>query len=510
MSPQSLRIQTSKDRFNTGQYLNTMNIQNTTNSRITIPTLQVPESNKVTCLSCQNNQLQCDKTLPVCKKCQSKGVDCIYIFPNTNKTTSKKSQSANNKKSKKHSSKISKQIRKKRTASTATTTTTYPPLTQEISAPYHHIQSFGTINFGEPLAPVTITGGLQDGFVMPMLPNEPNPTLPALAPRSADADTNDNINQNTNTNVTSSPFTNWLRSSASVTPISGVYPWEGSLSGYPMLSPFQAQTHVQVQTRDQSQAPTQTQDQNQLTLIPGLPFTGTNLKEILALSDFDLTLEQVSKFHEKWFDLDRHIFTYSKPRYLHYLETQPLTLLHYSYLIWALICLEDPELEDKSRLLYQRAVELGDKYWDTVRNTSQFNSLYYLHYLVTRLFYEFSSGDELKCAFTLARAVRLAQMFGYDQLDISQTTLLNPSIFLRKCTSGQTSSNSNSNNSYQNSSVSSTLSPEGFNALSGNTDSLGGAQIFNGGVPLAGAQIQVEEDDGLDPDLSLIEEKRRR
>ncbi|GME75495.1 unnamed protein product [Ambrosiozyma monospora] len=152
-----------------------------------------------------------------------------------------------------------------------------------------------------------------------------------------------------------------------------------------------------------------------------------------GIKELGLTMDDIEELHEHWFNAPHVVFEYSKPRYMHYFKTAPLTVLHFSYMIWATSALELPSLEHRAYAIYQKALQLADKYWVQFWNQPEFNTLYYLHSICERLYFEFITGMDLKCALSLCTLVRLAQMAGYDQLDVSTKTLINPSVFIKSC-----------------------------------------------------------------------------
>ncbi|GME91807.1 unnamed protein product [Ambrosiozyma monospora] len=101
---------------------------------------------------------------------------------------------------------------------------------------------------------------------------------------------------------------------------------------------------------------------------------------------------------------------------------------------------------------------------------TNFNMHYYLHYMNDRQYYEYLIGTGLNCSLTLSSCMRLAQLAGYQQIDVCPDNAL----------TGKTSR------------------PLDFQGISG-TD-----------MPLQSLTTEDHTiDDNLDPDLPFAEEKRR-
>ncbi|GMG21847.1 unnamed protein product [Ambrosiozyma monospora] len=237
-----------------------------------------------------------------------------------------------------------------------------------------------------------------------------------------------------------------------------------------------------------------------------------------GIKELGLTMDDIAELHEHWFNAPHVVFEYSKARYMHYFKTAPLTVLHFSYMIWATSALEIPSLEHRAYSIYQKALQLADKYWVQFWNQPEFNTLYYLHSICERLYFEFVTGMDLKCALSMCTLVRLAQMAGFDQLDVSTKTLINPSVFIKSCIwhvspegddddddeeeedDNGSSADSDDNNDKTDNTVEKDKENEPRKDKE-NKKSYHGAtnELSN----------QDEPDDGLDPEIPLIEEKRR-
>ncbi|KAF6012657.1 hypothetical protein HII12_002179 [Brettanomyces bruxellensis] len=137
-------------------------------------------------------------------------------------------------------------------------------------------------------------------------------------------------------------------------------------------------------------------------------------EDILGLKDVGLSMVDIDKFHKFYFRSNIRIFKYSSQRY--YAKVPPGSSFHFA-------------------LLAQ---------------------------------YEFLSGKEVSSALTICSAVRMAQMMGYDQIDISPNTLTTPTVF--------------------------------FKTFPGGFASDPCARMF---------ASEFKVDDNLDPEIPLIEEKRR-
>ncbi|GME95149.1 unnamed protein product [Ambrosiozyma monospora] len=138
--------------------------------------------------------------------------------------------------------------------------------------------------------------------------------------------------------------------------------------------------------------------------------------KMLKLDQHGLTSNDIDIFHNYWFGLPHMTDHISSKRYFSYFNSDPQSVLHCSYIIWAHSAKDIPQYESKSIQLYEKAIELGDMYWKNKQSMENFNMHYYLHYLNDRYFYEYLTGNGLNCSLTLSSCMRLAQLAGYIQI----------------------------------------------------------------------------------------------
>lgn len=192
--------------------------------------------------------------------------------------------------------------------------------------------------------------------------------------------------------------------------------------------------------------------------------TNKSFDDLIGLSKLGLTISDIDKFHAFYFNSNTRIFKYSTQRYYNTFVKEPKKILHYSYMIWTIACFNLDQYEWMVDTMYQAALIQMNEYWESNRDSFHSDILTYLHALCLKSQFEFLSGREMRAALTVSSSIRLTQMYGYDQIDLSPTTLGTPAIFFRSFS----------------------LSSEQFepsNALLG--------------------------DDELDPDIPLVEERRR-
>ncbi|GME83182.1 unnamed protein product [Ambrosiozyma monospora] len=191
---------------------------------------------------------------------------------------------------------------------------------------------------------------------------------------------------------------------------------------------------------------------------------------MLKLDQCGLTANDIDIFHNYWFGLPHMTDHISPKRYFSYFNSDPQSVLHFSYIIWAHSAKDIPEYESKSIQLYEKAIEIGDLYWKNKQQFDNFNMHYYLRYMNERYFYEYLVGSGLNCSLTLSSCMRLAQLAGYVQIDVSPNNPL----------------------------TGKTARPLTFRGISSMTMQLKCSPTQDHTI-----------DDNLDPDLSLAEEKRR-
>lgn len=154
-------------------------------------------------------------------------------------------------------------------------------------------------------------------------------------------------------------------------------------------------------------------------------------ESILGLKDVGLTMEDVKKFHDFYFHSNIRIFKYSTKRYYAKFDRNPASILHYSYMIWTISAFNMPKYESKVEDIYHKGVQILDMYWNSSYDSCRIDSVTYLHALCIKAQYEFMSGKEVSSALTICSSVRMAQMMGYDQIDISPNTLTTPTVFFK-------------------------------------------------------------------------------
>lgn len=166
--------------------------------------------------------------------------------------------------------------------------------------------------------------------------------------------------------------------------------------------------------------------------IPSVKHIATpQFKEALGLYRLGLTIDDIDKFHAFYFNSNTRPFKYSTARYFHWFIEDPKSILHYSYIIWTLACFYLDDYTTKVDLMYEKALEQMNSYWESNRDSFHAEILPYLHSLCLKAQFEFMSGREMRAALTVASSIRLTQMFGYDQIDLSPNMLGSPAIFFK-------------------------------------------------------------------------------
>ncbi|GME98568.1 unnamed protein product [Ambrosiozyma monospora] len=139
---------------------------------------------------------------------------------------------------------------------------------------------------------------------------------------------------------------------------------------------------------------------------------------MMKLDQSGLTVNDIDVLHNYWFSIPHIPSHVSLKRYYSYFNSDIQNVLHLSYIIWAQAAKKIPEYESKSIQLYKTAIQIGDEYWKNNAHDN-FNMHYYLRYMSERYFYEYLIGDGLNCSLTLSSCMRLAQLAGYAQIDVS-------------------------------------------------------------------------------------------
>lgn len=156
------------------------------------------------------------------------------------------------------------------------------------------------------------------------------------------------------------------------------------------------------------------------------------LEKMMDLDKFGLTVEDVDKFHQFYFNSNNiRPFNYSIDRYFKKLAADFDQVFHFSLLIWTLASFYIDESFKRSEFLYNKALDRLTFYWESNKDSFRSEILFYLHSLCLKAQFEFMTGREMRAALTISSAIRLLQMFGYDQIDLSKDMLLTPTIFFK-------------------------------------------------------------------------------
>ncbi|GME83569.1 unnamed protein product [Ambrosiozyma monospora] len=139
-------------------------------------------------------------------------------------------------------------------------------------------------------------------------------------------------------------------------------------------------------------------------------------------------MSQVHQFHDKWFKLQDKSFMYSKPRFLHYFYHDTTHILFFCYIIWAYCLIDCPTLtvenHEKANSIYEKACLLGQKYWDENRSNENFNTSYYLSFLLQKSDFEYLTCREHLSSASLSWAARFSQLASLDRMDTANGSLL--------------------------------------------------------------------------------------
>ncbi|QOU20911.1 hypothetical protein BRETT_000625 [Brettanomyces bruxellensis] len=364
---------------------------------------------KIACLSCRDKKLKCDKKLPSCSRCLSKNIPCVYL---SHRKTGPKPTT----------------IRSKRTFKTRSSSLSKGHTTSDSTSPITTISSNGST--ASLKSPTRKRKMMDDTDI---LQTEPTQKLPLLMQPPA------------------KPAMPGLRQ---------LNLEQGNNTALPVVS-HNGNTPASNSRREQYQG---TDDLRRFLSAS----KSESREDILGLKDVGLTIVDIDKFHKFYFRSNIRIFKYSSQRYYAKFLQDPASILHYSYMIWTISAFNLPEYESKVENIYRKGVRILDLYWNSSADTCRIDSLTYLHALCIKAQYEFLSGKEVSSALTICSAVRMAQMMGYDQIDISPNTLTTPTVF--------------------------------FKTFPGGFASDPCARMF---------ASEFKVDDNLDPEIPLIEEKRR-
>lgn len=485
-------------------------------------TLHNDVNTKVACMNCREKKLKCDKLLPMCTRCSKKKCPCIYV---EHRKTGPKPQSGIRKSKKVNNTKsISPDIHKpisktkKQKVIEKEESSYQPPFTPQSSSSLPPIISLPPLNISHSphqstyqsqnhaqQSPYLYSEQSQtrlsvDQFMNPLSYSQPlvqksttdlrtHNTNTTTTPNNNNNSKNNNTGENNNTSKNNSTNNNSNRShindnkdvglahsnhtsqnlySPSITPSNNSSPNSGfnreqvtQLSNNHVLS--RNRQHLDKKNPlcdhlNQGKAKSQNFNTNLTNL------TNRSFEAVIGLPSLNLKMQDIDKFHSFYFDSSTRIFKYSIQRYYNTFVKDPKSILHYSYMIWTMACFYLNEYEYMVETMYKTALVQMSNYWESNRDSFHSDILTYLHALCLKSQFEFLSGREMRAALTIASSIRLTQMYGYDQIDLSPTTLGSPAIFFR----------SFSVNSEQFESTNTLL-----------------------------------QDDNLDPDIPLVEERRR-
>lgn len=444
---------------------------------------------KIACLACREKKLKCDKLLPVCTRCAKKKIPCVYVehkktgpkpnsttpkvkkpvtspdpnknnkpkslplehlltptstnlkSPNKRRPTSDISGDANDLNNKR--SKIKNGIDTESSLSTRIPVVNFmnPSTSQQqelISAHNHSNNHYYNDHSTDANTISTLDHNGNSNTISPLpIPNIDSNIPKSLALQLESSNNNGNYNA-VNNNRSYSNISN-------------------ASSGTPN---FNKNTHPLRTGLDDSKQKIYNQPFN--TSLTNL--TNKSFEEVIGLPNLNLTMQDIDNFHSFYFNSNTRIFKYSVQRYYNTFVKDPKSILHYSYMIWTIACFYLDEYEHIVNKMYENALTQMTNYWESNRDSFHSDILTYLHALCLKAQFEFLSGREMRAALTISSSIRLTQMYGYDQIDLSPTTLSTPAIFFRSFS----------------------VSSENY----GSTNTL----------------IQ---DDNLDPDIPLVEERRR-
>lgn len=335
-----------------------------------------PINTKIACLTCRDKKLKCDKLLPVCTRCKTKSIECIYINhkktgpkPTTTTTTTTNGvNSINN-----GVSKITKTDYKSKKS-------------QLIDNNNNKIDI--DINKNEiELHPEQMTFPLHIGLELSSPNNLQKEQSPFdIGPIPSYPQIFDSNNNNNNNNIPDeSPESNSLHNK--------------------LISP--------------------------IPKLKDLVLLNPNLEKNLKLNELKLTFDDIDKFHQFYFNSNIRPFNYSINRYFNWIINDFNHVFHYTLMIWTIGCFYIDGYSNKSELLYELALNELNIYWESNRDSFRSEILPYLHSLCLKAQFEFMTGREMRAALTISSSIRLTQMFGYDQIDLSQDMLSTPTIFFK-------------------------------------------------------------------------------
>ncbi|ODV85324.1 hypothetical protein CANARDRAFT_165850 [[Candida] arabinofermentans NRRL YB-2248] len=146
-------------------------------------------------------------------------------------------------------------------------------------------------------------------------------------------------------------------------------------------------------------------------------FSEDTMTKMLMIECTGLTLKDIDELHKYYFDSDIRSFMFSSKRYLHKYRTNPQSILYFSYFIWAATALNIPKCRSKALVLYTKGIELMERHWERYKHSDELDTMYYLQCMSVKAHCQYRLNLQLESALTICSAVRLAQLFGYDQID---------------------------------------------------------------------------------------------
>ncbi len=328
---------------------------------------------KIACLACRDKKLKCDKRLPSCSRCMSKNIQCVYL---SHRKTGPKPSSVRSKHSPKNGSSTVSKSHPRTVSTSPTTTISSNGSSSSLKSPAKKRKLINEPGVSQ----------IQQAQSSTLMQPPAKPGIPSIPQTATDLRQKNSINPQ---------LALEHRKSASMSPHLEQYQVTDNLRRF--LSASKSESR----------------------------------EDILGLQDVGLTMADIDKFHKFYFRSNIRIFKYSSQRYYAKFLHDPASILHYSYMIWTISAFNLPEYESKVENIYRKGVRILDLYWNSSADTCRIDSLTYLHALCIKAQYEFMSGKEVSSALTICSAVRMAQMMGYDQIDISPNTLTTPTVFFK-------------------------------------------------------------------------------
>lgn len=331
---------------------------------------------KIACLTCRDKKLKCDKLLPVCTRCRTKNLECIYV---NHKKTGPKPTAASAPIAKVHKQSPARNEGKAKLAQYA------QPLVIEGEAKAIDLQ------------PQHMTFPLHIG-------------LEGLSPHPGQSS---GIGVGLTSGSAGSPF---------------------DIPAYPQLVEASTEQPATASPTIQTPSVPTPSLQPKVTPIPKLGdliALNPELESLLRLESLGLSFADVDRFHQFYFCSNMRPFNYSVSRYFDWLVHDFSHVFHYSLMIWTMGCFYIDGYADKSEFLYDTALNELNVYWESNKDSFRSEILPYLHSLCLKAQFEFMTGREMRAALTISSSIRLCQMFGYDQIDLSQDMLSTPTIFFK-------------------------------------------------------------------------------